>query len=86
MSFDVMAKLRAMLPGQASPGMLGSGGAANAGNAMMMRAYKLYAAEATGNGDEVIPFEQFQAEAMRAKQEQMQQAQQPQQAQPRGLR
>lgn len=62
-------KLRAMLGGVGqgaatpTPNMLGSGGAAQAGNAMVTRAYKLYAAEAQANGDEVLPYEQFQAAA-----------------------
>ena len=69
-------------------GMLGSGGAAQAGNAMLMRAYRLYSAEAQANGDEVLPFEQFQAAAMAQHQQLMaqpQQAAQPGQMPPGGL-
>ena len=81
-----VAKLRAMLGGSGpsaatpTPGMLGSGGAAQAGTAMVTRAYKLYAAEAQSLGDEVMPFEQFQAAAMAHRQQSM--AQQPQAGQP----
>ena len=81
-----VARLRAMLGGVGqgaatpSPGMLGSGGAAQAGNAMVTRAYKLYAAEAQATGDEVMPFEQFQAAAAAHRQQTM--TQQPQAGQP----
>ena len=66
-----------------TPGMLGSGGAAQAGNAMVTRAYKLYAAEAQANGDEVLPYEQFQAAAEAHRRQTM--AQQPGQMPPGGL-
>ena len=78
-------RLRAMLGGVGqgaatpTPGMLGSGSAAQAGNAMVSRAYKLYAAEAQANGDEVLPYEQFQAAAEAHRRQSMAQ---PQSAQP----
>ena len=86
-----VARLRAMLGGSGSgaatptPGMLGSGSAAQAGNAMVTRAYKLYAAEAQANGDEVLPYEQFQAAAVAHRQQTMAQQAQPGQMPPGGL-
>ena len=72
MENSILDKLRSLLGGGGaqggpSPGMLGSGMAAHAGDALMTRAYKMYAAQAQSNGDEVVPFEQFQADAMKAR-------------------
>lgn len=83
-------QLRAMLsgagavPGDAPlpPGIPPQGGAAQAGDEMTMRAYRLYSAEAQKNGDAVVPFEQFRAAVMAQQQQQAGQQMPPQAAQP----
>ena len=96
MNSSFNAQLRAMLsgagaaPGDAPPlpGIPAQGGAAQAGDEMTMRAYRLYSAEAQKNGDQVVPFEQFRAAVMAQQQasaQQPQQAGQPGQMRPGGF-
>lgn len=81
-------QLRAMLSGAGAapggappvPGMPAQAGAAQAGDEMTMRAYRLYSAEAQKNGDQVVPFEQFRAAVLAQQQAGQQGQQMPQQA------
>ena len=57
-------------------------GAAQAGDEMTMRAYRLYSAEAQKNGDQVVPFEEFRAAVMAQQQQVAGQQMPPAAAQP----